>query len=98
MKRYILPFYALILLLAFQISETNVLAVTTYDLSSPNGKIQIHIQTGRRLTYDVSVDGKPILEASTLSIDIDHSTLGLNPTVKNTKTNAVHREIQSPVP
>jgi alpha-glucosidase len=88
----------LILILALDGFRTQAKALTTHDLSSPNGRIQIKIQTGERITYDVLVAGKPVLQNSTLSIDIDHITLGLNPVVKASKTNAVDREIVSPVP
>ena len=72
--------------------------MTAFELSSPNGKIQITIQTGERLTYDVLVNGKPVLKNSTLALDIDHKVLGSNPLVKTNKTDAVDRVIQSPVP
>jgi len=71
---------------------------TNYDLQSPNGKIQIKIQTGDRLTYTVLVNGNPVVTDSTLALDIDHTTLGLNPKVKNSKPTSVNREVQSPVP
>ncbi len=71
---------------------------TSYDLKSPNGRIQIRIQTGERLAYDVLVSGKTVLRNSTLSMDIDHKTLGLNPGVKSAKRGQVDREIKSPVP
>ena len=70
----------------------------SYSLSSPNGHIQLNIQTSDRLYYDVIVNGKPVLTKSTLSIDIDHTKLGLNPKVVSTKPNAVDREIVCPVP
>jgi alpha-glucosidase len=70
----------------------------SYQLSSPNGHIQLNIQTGERLTYDVLVNGKPVVTKSTLSIDIDHATLGLNPKVTASKPSSVDREIFCPVP
>ena len=73
-------------------------AQTNYDLQSPNGKIQIKVQTGDRLTYTVLVNGNPVVANSTLALDIDHTTLGLNPKVKNSKPTSVSREVQSPVP
>ena len=89
---------SLILTLAFNGHRTQATALTTYDISSPNGRIQVKIQTGERITYDVLVAGKSVIQNSTLSIDIDHKTLGLNPVVKADKTSSVDREIISPVP
>jgi alpha-glucosidase len=65
-----------------------------YDLQSPNGKIQIRIQTGERLTYDIMVNGKMVLRNCRLSIDIDRKTLGLNPKVKAAKPGAIDQEIE----
>ena len=87
-----------IALLKFAVTTTNASPMTAFELSSPNGKIQITIQTGERLTYDVLVNGKPVLKNSTLALDIDHKILGSNPLVKTTKTDAVDRVILSPVP
>jgi len=73
-------------------------AQSKYDLSSPNGKIQVTVQAGPRLTYNVRVNGTPLVTNSTLAIDIDHRTLGSAPKVKDSKTTSVNREIQPPVP
>jgi len=70
----------------------------SYRLSSPNGHIQLNIQTGERLTYDVLVNGKPVVTKSALSIDIDHTNLGLNPKVTASKPGSFDREISCPVP
>src|SRR6185369_4170005 len=69
-----------------------------YDLQSPDGQIQLHVKTGEQLAYDLSVNGKTVLENATLSIDIDHTRLGQKPSVKATKTDSVSRDIISPVP
>src|SRR5258705_13712034 len=71
---------------------------SSYHLLSPNGRIQIRIQTGDRLTYDVVVNNKTVLRNCSLSIDIDHKTLGLNPKIKSAKPIAIDREIQAAVP
>src|SRR5262245_17440411 len=71
---------------------------TSYILSSPNTHIQLNIQTSERLTYDVLVNGKPVVTQATLSLDIDHTTLGLNPKVISSKTNSVDKQIVCAVP
>ncbi len=65
-----------------------------YDCQSPNGRIQVRIQTGEHLTYDVLVNDKTVLRNCILSINIDHKTLGLNPKVKSARPSAVDREIE----
>jgi alpha-glucosidase len=71
---------------------------TSYTLTSPNSHIELNVQTSQRLTYDVLVNGKPVISKATLSIDIDHTTLGLNPKVTTSKPSSVDREISCPVP
>ena len=75
-----------------------IVAATTHDLSSPNGKIKVKIQIGERVTYDLILNGQPLLQGAAISIDIDHNKLGVNASVKNARTESVKREIQSPVP
>jgi alpha-glucosidase len=90
-----------VILLALPILYTNRASAslaTTYDLSSPNGRIQIKIETSERISYDLIVNGKPILRNATLSLDIDHTNLGSNPKVIGTRNDAVERDIQCPVP
>src|SRR5258705_13145129 len=71
---------------------------SSYNLVSPNGRIQIRIQTGDRLTYDVVINNKTVLHNCSLSIDIDHKTLGLNPRIKSEKPIAIDHEIEAAVP
>jgi alpha-glucosidase len=80
------------------ISSCLTAAATTHDLASPNSRIKVRIQVGDRVTYDVTVNNQPVLQNAAISIDIDHTRLGVNASVKNTKTDSVDREIQSPVP
>ena len=59
----------------------NATAQSSYSLQSPDGRIEIRIRTADRISYDVVLKGKVLLEDSGLSIDIDHTTLGINPKV-----------------
>ena len=64
----------------------SAVAQSSYSLLSPNKKIEIKIQTGDRIQYDVLFNGTPLLQKSTFSIDIDHNMLGLQPRIKSAKT------------
>src|SRR5215217_3096376 len=55
---------------------------TDYRVLSPNRKIELRIGTAGRVRYDVLLGGKALLRDSTLSIDIDRRTLGLDPKVR----------------
>ncbi len=72
-------------------------AATTHHLASPNGRIEIAVEVGARLAYDVSFDGKPLLRGATLSMDIDHVRLGAAPRITNTRWQHVDRLIEPPV-
>lgn len=51
-------------------------------LTSPDGTITVHVKVGERLAYDVLYEERPILVDSTLSIQIDGTTLGRAPGLK----------------
>jgi len=61
------------------------MAQTSYSLFSPNKQIEVKVRTADRIQYDVFFRGAPLLQNSTLSINIDHNTLGFQPKVKAAK-------------
>ena len=69
-----------------------------YTLRSPDQKIEIRIRTTERLKYDIVLDGKVLLQDSTLSLRIDQLTLGLQPRVKTTRERTVNQEIVPAIP
>jgi alpha-glucosidase len=72
-------------------------AQSGYSVRSPDGRIEVRIQTGARVTYSVLFNGKPLLEDSALSINIDKKTLGLEPKVKASKQHRVDQQIEPQV-
>ena len=60
-------------------------AQESYNLLSPDKRIEIRIRPTDRIRYDVSLKGKPLLKDSTLSINIDHTVLGSQPKVLSAK-------------
>ncbi len=73
-----------------------VFAQSNTTLFSPDRRIEIRIRAADRLRYDVLFNGKPLLQDSSLSIDIDHTKLGLEPKVKATKERS-HDAVLEPV-
>jgi alpha-glucosidase len=73
-----------------------VAAQSSYDLRSPDGRIEVRVRSAGKLTYDVVLNGRALLENSTLSLDVDHKKLGLNPKVVSAKTTS-HDETVEPV-
>jgi len=69
----------------------------THRLLSPNGRIEVELGTAARLSYDVRLDGKPLVLGATLSLDIDHVRLGIEPRVTGTRRQSVDRRIEPAV-
>jgi len=87
----------LLALLALTLLAHPVRAASSYSLRSPNQRIEVRIDTGARIRYAVLLDGKPLLENSTLSIRIDQATLGANPKVKASRPRRVDQTLEPPV-
>lgn len=66
-------------------------------LTSPDGRIEVRVRAADRLRYDVLLQGRPLLLDSTLSLDVDGTTLGLGPKVRSSKKSSVDRTIEPPV-
>ncbi len=64
--------------------ETGV-AQSSYNLRSPDGRIEIRIRTAGQIQYDVVLKGRAVLEKSTLSLDVEHKKLGTQPKVIDAK-------------
>src|SRR5215469_8805466 len=64
---------------------TSMSAQTSYDLRSPDNRIELRVRTAPQVTYDVILNGRALLEGSTLSLDVDHKKLAINPKVTGAK-------------
>ena len=69
-------------------------AQSSYDLRSPDGRIEIRIRTAEQIRYDVVLKGRAVLENSTLSLDVEHKKLGLQPTVIDSKPRSSDQVIE----
>jgi alpha-glucosidase len=63
----------------------NGAAQSSYDLRSPDGRIEIRIRTAGQIRYDIVLKGRAVLESSTLSLDVEHKKLGVQPKVIDAK-------------
>lgn len=71
-------------------------AQSNYAVRSPDQRIEVRVRAANRLTYDVVLNGTPLLQNSTLALNINRKELG--PRVRTTKQRTENREITSPVP
>ena len=82
--------------LIFFVSHTR--AATTYELSSPDKKIRVRIDVGSRIEYDLLLNEVPLLENSTLALDIEGRKLGVGPQVVSATPTTRNRDSYVPVP
>ena len=92
--RYVSPAFLLSTLCLVQ----SATAQSDYTLRSPDQRIQVRVRAADRLSYDILLNGAPLLQNSTLSMNINHVNLGAQPRVRATKQRAENKEIISPVP
>jgi len=86
-----------ILLLAFVVVGSGIAgAQASYDLKSPDGRIEVRIRTAGQIRYDVVLRGTALLENASLSLDVEHKKLGVEPKVVNAKQRSSD-EIVEPV-
>ena len=71
-------------------------AQSSYDLRSPDNRIEVRIRTVDQIRYDLILNGAAVLENSTISLDVDHKKLGVDPKVIDTKKNS-HDQMVEPV-
>ena len=82
---------------AFLAFSAKTAAQSSYNLRSPDNRIEVRIRTSPNFRYDVLLSGRPLLQDSTLSLDIDHTTLGVNPKVRSAKKRTVDQTVEPPV-
>ena len=71
-------------------------AQSSFDLRSPDNRIEVRVRTTGQIRYDVVYNTMPFLEDATLSLDVDHKKLGMNPKVLDAKQTS-HDETIKPV-
>ena len=71
-------------------------AQASYDLRSPDKRIEVRIRTAQGVRYDVVLNGRAILEDSGLSLDVDHKILGREVKVTDAKESH-HDQVVEPV-
>ena len=74
----------------------NVVAQSSYDLRSPDNRIEIRIRTAERVKYDVLFKGNVLLQDCTLSLNVEHQVLGVSPKVTSSKERS-HDQVEVPV-
>src|SRR6202166_1428477 len=71
-----MPKKMLLVLLPLLLAAGYTMAQSSYDLRSPNNRVEVRIRTANGIRYDVLLGGRAILQDCTLSLDVDHKKLG----------------------
>src|SRR3984893_7889947 len=87
---------ALLVMTAALLLAGGAYAQSSYDLRSPNNKVEVKIRTVNGVRYDVLLNGRAVLQDCTLSLDVDHKKLGVQAKVLKRKESN-HDEVLEPV-
>src|SRR5260370_11392812 len=93
-KRYSKSVSVLTTIVSFFFVAGQALAQSSYSLRSPDRRIEVRVRLVDRIRYEVLLNGKPLLQDSTLSLKTSSTTLGLNPCVKDAKNRSVNQWIE----
>ena len=72
-------------------------AQSSFDLRSPDNRIEIRIRTVPVVRYDLLLKGRALLQDCTLSLDVDHKTLGVDPKVRSSKKRSYDQTVEPAV-
>ena len=62
--------------------------LSSFDLRSPDGRIELRVRTRGQVRYDLLLNGRAVMENSTLSLEVEHNRLGLDAKVVDAKTSS----------
>ncbi len=95
MNSSIPKFLSFLVPLVASLAVTNpATAQSSFDLRSPDKRIEVRVRTAPRLRYDVLLHGRALMEDCTLSLDVDHVALGVNPKVISAKEHTYDQFIE----
>ena len=76
------------------ISGTAPAAQSSYDLKSPDNRIEVRVRTAGQVRYDVLLRGTALIEDATFSLDVEHKKLGVQPKVVDAKQRSYDQEVE----
>jgi len=85
---------ALFVMLPIALAAGSAQGQGSYDLRSPNGRVELRIRTENGIRYDVLLAGRAILQDCTLSLDVDHKKLGAEAKVLKHKESSQDRMLE----
>ena len=67
---------------------------SSFDLRSPDGRIEIRIRTAGQIRYDLLLKGRAVMENCTLALDVEHNRLGANAKVTDAQQSSFDQVIE----
>ncbi len=67
----------------------------SFDVTSPNGNIQVHIDVAGKLLWSIKNKSQQIIEPSAISLQLQNETLGDNASITSSKTERVTTTINA---
>ena len=87
------------LIMLFLMGSVSLMAQKSYQLQSPDKKLQVVVTEGDDIRFSLTHDGTEVLAASPISMTLqDGSVLGVNSKVSKVLKAAVDKTIPSPFP
>src|SRR5262249_8498498 len=72
-------------------------ADSNFTLRSPDDRIEVRIRLTSRITYDVLLNNKPLVQDSPLAMNVGGRALGENPALQSTKKGPVGKMLEPAV-
>lgn len=85
---------ALFVMAPFSLAVGGANAQGSYELRSPNDRVELRIRTANGIRYDVLLGGRAILQDCALALDVDHKKLGAEAKVLKHKVNSQDRVLE----
>ena len=80
------------------LSFTVTALTQSHTLKSPNGKIQLSIEIGKKIIFSVIHETTEVLAASPISVSLENGEiLGINPVVSSNKRRSINQFIYTPL-
>lgn len=87
----------LILLIISIIFTASVTAQKAHQLKSPDGKLNVSVLTGEKITYTVTHENDEVIASSPISMELEGiKSFGIDSKLKNVKTTSLDNTIASP--
>jgi alpha-glucosidase len=85
MNRVLVNLLFMLLILSVRSQVQAAESQSSFDLESPDGRIEVRIRAAGQIRYDVLLKGRALMENSTFALDVEHNKLGANAKLTDVK-------------